>query len=30
MIEKGVIFEGRSKMDSVEAGNVVSLHAAED
>jgi cytoskeletal protein CcmA (bactofilin family) len=29
-IEKGVIFEGRSKMESVEASNVVNLRAAAD
>ncbi len=29
-IEKGVIFEGRSKMESVEASNVVNLRAASD
>jgi cytoskeletal protein CcmA (bactofilin family) len=30
MIEKGVIFEGHTKMESVQSSNVVSLHAAED
>lgn len=30
MIEKGVVFEGRSKMESIEASNVVSLRAAAD
>jgi cytoskeletal protein CcmA (bactofilin family) len=30
MIEKGVIFEGRSKMDSLEASNVVTLRAAAE
>src|SRR2546427_8621728 len=30
MIEKGVVFEGHTKMDSVQSSNVVSLHAAED
>src|SRR2546428_4634141 len=29
-IEKGVIFEGRSKMESVEASNVVNLRAASE
>jgi cytoskeletal protein CcmA (bactofilin family) len=29
-IEKGVVFEGRSKMESVEASNVVNLRAAAD
>jgi cytoskeletal protein CcmA (bactofilin family) len=29
-IEKGVIFEGRSKMESLEASNVVNLRAASD
>ena len=30
MVEKGVIFEGRSKMESLEASNVVTLRAAAD
>jgi len=30
MIEKGVVFEGHTKMESVQSSNVVSLHAAED
>jgi cytoskeletal protein CcmA (bactofilin family) len=29
-IEKGVVFEGRSKMESLEASNVVNLRAASD
>jgi len=29
-IEKGVIFEGRSKMESIESSNVVNLRAASD
>ena len=29
-IEKGVVFEGRSKMESIEASNVVNLRAAAD
>jgi cytoskeletal protein CcmA (bactofilin family) len=30
MIEKGVVFEGRSKMETVEASNVVTLRTAAD
>jgi cytoskeletal protein CcmA (bactofilin family) len=30
MVEKGVIFEGRSKMESLEASNVVTLRAAAE
>jgi cytoskeletal protein CcmA (bactofilin family) len=29
-IEKGVVFEGRSKMESLEASNVVNLRAASE
>jgi cytoskeletal protein CcmA (bactofilin family) len=29
-IEKGVVFEGRSKMESIESSNVVNLRAASD
>jgi hypothetical protein len=30
MVEKGVIFEGRSKMENLEASNVVNLRAASE
>ena len=29
-IEKGVVFEGRSKMESIESSNIVNLRAASD
>ena len=30
LAEKGVVFEGRSKMESIESSNIVNLRAASD